>query len=135
MINGEPIFSHVCSLDIPISRESPCLSRSSGKEAHSSSRHQNDEDSRHSGSTCPAHYSVENLALISIDLHARASLLINITSMKSYPVGLVNALLSVGTMRNERAMMIAHPRTPLRRTVLIIHHGTTIGALRTSSAR
>jgi hypothetical protein len=54
------------------------------------------------------------------------------TSMKSYPVGLSRT--DISPMQKRNARTIANPREPFSRIVLIIHHGTIVEALTTSSA-
>jgi hypothetical protein len=54
------------------------------------------------------------------------------TSIKSYPVGLSRT--DISPMQKRNARTIANPREPLSNIVLIIHHGTIVDALTTSSA-
>jgi hypothetical protein len=54
------------------------------------------------------------------------------TSMKSYPVGLSKT--DISPMQKRNASTIANPRAPFSNIVLIMHQGTIVEALTTSSA-
>lgn len=56
------------------------------------------------------------------------------TWMKSKPVGLVRSACRSPRVK-QKAMLMAKPREPLSRIVNIMAQGTTVDALRTSSAR